>query len=155
MNGHPVSRAVSVQADGVRSSVAPMRLAALAKSVLQSLKVRQAMLSFTLVNARTMARLNWKHLHHRGPTDVITFAFGADSQGVLVADIYICTDVAREHARVHGVGIREELARLVVHGTLHACGQEHPEGDGRMESSMWRQQERLLRRFWITPSQRA
>jgi Uncharacterized protein family UPF0054. len=40
--------------------------------------------------------------------------------------------------------VREELARLVIHGTLHILGLEHPEGDDRFSSPMWRKQERIL-----------
>ncbi len=145
-------RSVSVQTDGVRTPVSAERLAQLSRQVLGALRVPRAMLSFTLVNRTVMARLNRHHLGHRGATDVITFALGADTHGAVIADVYICPEVAREHARAHGVGVREELARLVVHGTLHACGWEHPEGDERIVSPMWRRQEQLLRRFWIPQS---
>lgn len=147
-NATKIERAVAVQSDGVRSPVATERLADLARSALGALKVRRAMLSFTLVSARTMAALNKRHLGHRGPTDVITFALGADPSGVIVADVYICPDVAREQAKRHRVGVREEMARLVVHGTLHACGFDHPVDDSRTTSPMWKRQEALLRRFW-------
>ena len=150
-----ISRAVSVQSDGVRSPVAAERLAELARGVLGALKVRHAMLSITLVSARAIAALNKQHLGHTGPTDVITFAFGEDPQGVVVADVYICVPVARAQAKQHGVGVREELARLVVHGTLHACGWSHPDGDERISSPMWKRQERLLQRLWVTPARRA
>jgi probable rRNA maturation factor len=139
-------RAVSVQADGVRVPVAPDRLVELSRRVLRALKVPRAMISATL---------NQRHLGHRGPTDVITFALGADPEGSVIADIYICPDVARRQAKEFGVGVREEMARLVVHGMLHACGWEHPEGDERMTSPMWRRQEQLLHRFWITPTRTA
>jgi probable rRNA maturation factor len=39
------------------------------------------------------------------------------------------------------------VARLVVHGSLHAIGYDHPEGPGRMRSAMWNKQERLVRRL--------
>jgi probable rRNA maturation factor len=143
-------RAVSVQADGVRSPVAGERLAELARRSLGALRVSRAMLSITLVTPRAMAALNREHLGHRGATDVITFALGADPAGVIVADIYICPDIARAQAKRHGVGVREEIARLVIHGTLHACGWDHPTDDGRMTSPMWQRQEALLRRFWHT-----
>lgn len=149
------SLAVAVQSDGVRSPVAAERLADVARGVLRSLKVRNAMLSITLVDTRAIASLNRRHLGHTGPTDVITFAFGEDPQGVVIADVYICVPVAREQARAHGVGVREELARLVVHGTLHACGWSHPESDDRIESPMWKRQEQLLRRLWVTSARRA
>ena len=143
----PVSRAVSVQTDGVRSPVAVARLADVARATLHSLKVRRALLSFTLIDARSMAALNRKHLGHRGPTDVITFALGTDPSGVVLADVYICVPVARDQARAHGVSAREEMVRLIVHGTLHACGWEHPEGDDRTSSPMWKRQERLVSRM--------
>lgn len=145
-------RAVAVEADGIRSPVATARLAKLADQVLGALRVPRAMLSITLVPSRTMARLNREHLGHRGPTDVITFALGRDPSGSVLADIYICPDVARAQARAHRVGVREEIARLVVHGTLHACGWDHPVDASRTTSPMWRRQEQLLSRFWSSPS---
>ncbi len=145
-------RAVSVQADGVRVPVAADRLVELARNVLRALKVPRAMFSVTFVSSRASATLNRRHLGHRGPTDVITFALGADPAGTVIADIYISPDVARLQATEFGVGVREEIARLVVHGVLHACGWEHPEGEERITSPMWRRQEQLLHRFWITPS---
>jgi probable rRNA maturation factor len=151
----PEPRAVAVECDGVRIQVATERLADLSRQVLRALKVPRALLSITFVSARTSAQLNRKHLGHAGPTDVITFALGADPGGTVLGDIYICPDVARAQARAHGVGVREEIARLVVHGTLHACGWEHPEDDARTTSPMWRRQERLLQRYWITPSRLA
>ena len=148
-------RAVSVQGDGVRSPVSTERLAELARRTLAAQRIPRAMLSITLVGERRMAQLNKQHLGHRGPTDVITFALHSEPGEAVLADIYICPAVAREQARLHGVGVREELARLVVHGTLHACGLEHPVDAARTSSPMWRRQEQLLERFWITPARHA
>jgi rRNA maturation RNase YbeY len=95
-----------------------------------------------------MAALSARHLGHRGATDVISFGFApAGDRAPVVGDIYISPDVARENARRHGVPIREELARLVVHGALHVLGYDHPEGEERIDSAMWRRQERHLARF--------
>jgi probable rRNA maturation factor len=146
---------VAIECAGTRIPVSATRLAELSRAVLRALKVSRAMLSITFVTPRAMAKLNRTHLGHVGATDVITFALGADPSGVVVGDIYICPDVARGQAQAHGVGYREELARLVVHGTLHACGWEHPDDETRTTSPMWRRQEQLLRRFWITPSRTA
>jgi rRNA maturation RNase YbeY len=55
--------------------------------------------------------------------------------------------VARAHARARGVSVREELLRLVVHGTLHILGYDHPESEEREQSVMWRRQERVVRRL--------
>jgi probable rRNA maturation factor len=64
----------------------------------------------------------------------------------VIGDIYIAPAVARANALEHGVPVREELARLVVHGVLHVLGYEHPEADARTKSPMWKRQERVLAR---------
>ena len=138
---------VDVSSDGVRIPVARTRVADVASRVLRAEGVRDALLSITFVTRREIARLNRAHLGHAGPTDVISFGHApAHPAAPAVGDIYICYDVARENAAEHGAGVREELLRLVVHGTLHALGHEHPEGGERMASAMWRRQELLLAR---------
>ena len=143
---------VDVAAEGVRLAVARERLQRLARDVLHAEHVRRAMLSVAFVTDRAIAALNARHLGRRGPTDVISFGFahGAPRDG-LVGDIYIAPGVAARNARAAGVGVREELARLVVHGTLHVAGWDHPDGAGRLESNMWKRQERLLARCWFLP----
>ncbi|HEU4643765.1 MAG TPA: rRNA maturation RNase YbeY [Gemmatimonadaceae bacterium] len=134
-------------ADG-RIPLARARVAELAGGVLRAEGVRNALLSITFVSDRAIAAMNASHLGHRGPTDVISFGFApAGAHAPVVGDVYIAPAVARENARRHGVGVREELARLVVHGTLHVLGHDHPEGDARTSSPMWRRQERLLARL--------
>jgi probable rRNA maturation factor len=46
--------------------------------------------------------------------------------------------------------VEEELVRLTVHGTLHVLGYDHPEGDHRTRSAMWRRQERYVKRLLRT-----
>ena len=64
--------------------------------------------------------------------------------GRAVGDVYVCTVVAAREARAREIPVEEELIRLVVHGTLHALGREHPEGGDRTRSAMWRRQERYV-----------
>jgi probable rRNA maturation factor len=138
--------AVAVSTDGVRIPLARARAADLARGVLEAERVRDALLSITFVTAAAIARLNREHLGHSGPTDVISFGLHGDEgrPGPVVGDVYICPEVARKHAAEHGASLREELARLVVHGTLHVLGHDHDEGDDRLHGPMWRRQERLL-----------
>lgn len=141
---------VAVSCAGVRLGVSRARLARLAESVVRAEGVRIADVSVTLVTPGAIARLNRRHLGHRGPTDVIAFALpvrGTHQRGAVVGDVYVCPAVARRNAREHGVSFRDELERLVVHGTLHTLGWDHPDGDARMQSPMWRRQETLLRRW--------
>ena len=143
-----MSLAVDVATEGVRIPLARSRVAALAEGVLRREGVRDALLSIAFVTDRRIAALNREHLRHDGPTDVISFGFNDPTgSGAVVGDVYICPEVAAENGRRHGAGVREELARLVVHGTLHVLGHEHPDDEDRVGSPMWRRQEQLLKRL--------
>ena len=138
---------VYVASEGVRVPVAAERLADLARSVLGAEGVKEAMLSITFVSNAAIARLNRAHLGKRGATDVIAFGLsGHAAQSPAIGDIYIAPHVARSNAHKFKTSVREEIARLVVHGTLHVLGYTHPEGEDRVDSGMWRKQEDILRR---------
>ena len=104
---------------------------------------REALISVTFVGRDTMRRLNAEHKRHDYPTDVLTFTL-IDPSGRVAGDVYICPWVARREAQTRGIPLREELIRLIVHGTLHALGRDHPEGNARTKSAMWRRQERYV-----------
>jgi len=141
-----MTRIVDVTTHDVRVAVARARVARVAERVLRAEGVRHAMLSIAFLPDREIAALNWRHLRHRGPTDVISFGFApAAKGGPVVGDVYIAPEVARRNARAHGRGVREETLRLVIHGVLHVLGHDHPEDESRYASPMWRRQERLLR----------
>ena len=139
---------IHVASNGVRGALGRRRIADIARAVLHAERVRAALVSVTLLDPRAMARVNKRHLGHGGSTDVISFSFSrVTPKDPVVGDIYICPAVGRSHARARRIPVREELARLVVHGVLHVLGHEHPEGADREESAMWLRQERLLRRI--------
>ncbi|HEX5408845.1 MAG TPA: rRNA maturation RNase YbeY [Gemmatimonadaceae bacterium] len=140
---------VDVQTTGARIPLSRARVVEIASAVLAAERVRRAFLSITFVSPGTMAGLNRRHLRHRGATDVIAFGFERAARGARVpvmGDIYIAPAVARRHARELRRPVREEIARLVVHGTLHVLGYDHPDGAERTASRMWRRQEVLLGR---------
>ena len=141
-----MSLAVDVATEGVRVPISRSRVVALAEGVLRREGVSDALLSIAFVTDRRIAALNREHLGHAGPTDVISFGFTpVDRRGAVVGDVYIAPGVARRHAREYGGGVREELMRLVVHGVLHVLGHDHPDGEPRYASPMWRRQEKHLR----------
>lgn len=143
-----MSTAIGVSADGVRVPITRARVAEVARAVLRTERVRDAMLSVTFVSNRAIRALNRKHLRRDRVTDVISFAFKASGRrAALIGDVYIAPQVARESARANGVTYREELVRLVVHGTLHVLGFDHPESAARVRSPMWRRQEALVGRL--------
>jgi rRNA maturation RNase YbeY len=106
------------------------------------------MISVAFVGATTIAHMNRKYLRHRGVTDVISFGFaGGGKRSAVIGDIYICPEIARTNARSQGVAVTEELLRLVIHGTLHVLGYDHPDSVDRLKSPMWRRQEKILARI--------
>jgi probable rRNA maturation factor len=97
--------------------------------------------------------MNRTHLGRDRATDVIAFSFrmppirSGRVPRAVVGDVYIAPEIAAESARAVRVSVREELTRLVVHGTLHVLGHEHPETGDRTRSAMWKKQERLVQRL--------
>jgi probable rRNA maturation factor len=104
---------------------------------------RRATISVTFLGSSRMRTLNRVHMKQDRPTDVIAFHLPGPEQRLL-GDVYVCPSEAAANARAAGVPLRQELIRLVVHGTLHVLGFDHPKGPGRARSAMWRAQERYV-----------
>lgn len=124
------------------------RITEIVQSVVKSERAGPAMLSVTFVSNPRIRSLNRRHLRRSGVTDVISFGFRrSGGKTPLLGDIYIAPGVARTSASANGITAREEIVRLIVHGTLHVLGYDHPEGNARTRSAMWKKQERLVRRL--------
>lgn len=130
-------------AEGVASPVEPARIEAAVRHVLRAEGVAAAEISVALVSDAEIAALNQQYLRHEGPTDVISFHLHERGEPPL-GDVYVGVEQAARQAAVFGAGAADEVLRLAVHGTLHVLGWEHPEGEGREESPMFRRQEALL-----------
>jgi probable rRNA maturation factor len=138
---------VDVSSNGVRVPISRAAIAEAVRTTLRAGKIKHALISIALLDRRGIARMNVQHLQHHGPTDVISFGFDrATPRDPVVGDVYIAPEVARENARARGVSVREELVRLIVHGTLHVLGHDHPVDESRERSPMWTLQERVVRR---------
>ena len=144
----PVRPTIHVAVDGVSTPLSRARAQRVVEAVLRAEKVRSALVSVAFVSARAMAVMNAKHLKHAGPTDVISFGFDRPTRrDPVVGDVYIAPQVAARNAKSRGRPVREELVRLLVHGTLHVLGYDHPDGDDRESSVMWQRQEKLVGRL--------
>lgn len=110
-----------------------------------------AEISVTLLGDDEIQRLNAEYLGQDAPTDVLAFALG-DERAPL-GDVYVGVTQARRQAEELGVPVTEELVRLVVHGTLHTLGYDHPEGVERASSPMFVRQEELVRQALDLPGE--
>jgi probable rRNA maturation factor len=141
------THAIDISSSVRRLNISRSRIREATVAALAAEKVRDAMISITFVGRAAISALNHRYLGHAGPTDVISFGLDRiGKKGAVVGDIYICPEVARANARRQNVRPGEELLRLVIHGTLHVLGYEHPDGKTRTESQMWQKQERILAR---------
>ena len=139
-------------------------LARAARRVLRWERARRSRIELALLGPMAMRRLNRRATGRRGLTDVIAFTL-PQPDGAILGDVYICPAAARAfvtggqavgrsagRSNVHSSArpsdrLRQELVRLVVHGTLHVLGYDHPDGPGRTRSAMWQRQERYVRRL--------
>jgi probable rRNA maturation factor len=140
----------------------------LARFVLTAERVpEEGEMALIFVNETTIADLNQRFLELSGPTDVLAFPMddealvggrqpdlggrgpGASSEGsdppIVVGDVIVCPEVARRQAGEHGRLVDDELALLVVHGTLHLLNYDHAEEQDAV--TMRRREQELLARF--------
>ena len=111
--------------------------------VLDGERAGPSAVSVTFVSPPRMRALHARAFGHPRLTDVV--AFELPHPDLLAGDVYVCPAVARRAASTLGIPAREELIRLVIHGTLHVLGYRHPDGTRRTTSAMWKRQERHVR----------
>ncbi|ODU94215.1 MAG: rRNA maturation RNase YbeY, partial [Bordetella sp. SCN 68-11] len=78
-----------------------------------------------LVGAAEGRRLNRDFRQRDYATNVLTFEYGADPDGVVGGDIVLCLPVLASEARAQKKLFLHHAAHLVVHGVLHSLGYDH------------------------------
>lgn len=109
-------------------------------------------ISVTFVDNEFIHNINRDYRHIDRPTDVISFAFldGDENKDkifqsnamVVLGEIYISFDKAREQALAYGHSLDRELKFLFVHGLLHLLGYDHMTKED--EKIMFALQEEIL-----------
>ena len=128
-----------------------MRWVSLAEHVLRGERAPDdAEMALVFVDRATITDLNERYLGGTGATDVLAFPLedeipvgrmpdqggrgpGSSSEPaeppMAIGDVIVCPDVARVQAEERQIPLDDELALLVVHGTLHLFGYDHAEPD--------------------------
>ena len=124
---------------------------ALANVVLIELKLSDDYeISVTLVDNKTIKKMNKEYRFKDYATDVITFEneiVGYYEDSVDLGDIFISVDKALEQAKEYNHSIKRELAFLFVHGMLHTLGYDHQNKED--EQIMMKLQEVILDAYQI------
>jgi probable rRNA maturation factor len=85
-----------------------------------------------------MAEVNSSFVGHEGPTDVICFDYreaeaaqpqeapfqSGDDEASVAVDLMICPEVAEAEAAKRGLPYAREVTLYLVHGLLHAAGED-------------------------------
>jgi probable rRNA maturation factor len=134
-----------------RQRVRPVNVSALRSFTQQLLEAELGLVDYALgiqlVGVKAMAEINWRHLQHEGPTDIITFDHRDETSDdrALHGELFICVPVAEAQAGEFRTRWFEELARYVIHGILHLRG--YDDLTPKERRLMKREEERLLRRM--------
>lgn len=112
--------------------------------ILMSEKKPQSMLNVIFTGDAAIKKINLEYRMTNRETDVIAFEFRGERRGPY-GDVYISLDTAKKNAEKFGVTLKEELARLVTHGTLHVIGYDHL--NDKDEKEMSRKTEKYMKYF--------
>jgi len=101
----------------VRIRKAPVARAV--RRVLRGEGLTRATVNVVFIDRHHCRVINRRWLGHDTSTDVISFPLEPDR---LEGEVYVNLDRAGRQAREYGVTRASEVARLVIHGTLHLAG---------------------------------
>lgn len=116
-------------------------LSVIAKKVLMGENKGKLGLSIALVSQTEMKRLNKEYRGKNKATDILSFRYG-DS-----GEIVICPEEVRKNAEEFNSTFNEELAKVLIHGTLHLLGYDHEKG-GRRAKEMTKKEEYYLKKIY-------
>lgn len=98
--------------------------------VLQSERVGPCEVSIHFTDNKGIEELNRTYRNVAAPTDVLSFGGDGEEERtpdgtLLLGDVIVSLDKAKEQAAEYGHSLEREVAFLVVHGMFHLLGYDH------------------------------
>ena len=88
--------------------------------------------------------MNKEHLSHDYYTDILTFDLSSNEEKG-IGEIYISIDRVKENANNMGMGVDNELTRVIFHGVLHLCG--HNDSTKKLKEEIHKMEDSYLNLF--------
>ncbi|MGL4344695.1 MAG: rRNA maturation RNase YbeY [Cellulosilyticaceae bacterium] len=123
--------------------------------------------SVTVVNSDEIHQINLEHRQIDRPTDVLSFpqidpasngvilwddidhtmVMNLDTENLILGDIVLCDDIAKEQAAAYGHSLEREVCFLIAHSMFHLLGYDHMNEHD--EKLMFSKQEKVLEQLSI------
>lgn len=139
-------------------SYKPLIISAAEKTLECEQFIKNAEISFSLVDEEEIRRLNNEYREIDSVTDVLSFPLlepeqldeiaEKSGQPIALGDIVICVKRAQEQAKEYGHSLEREICFLTVHSMLHLLGYDHMQEDE--EREMFAKQEEILNLMGLT-----
>ncbi len=110
---------------------------------------RNGLISIVFVDSHRCKSINRTFLGQNFVTDVISFPL--DPLPHLEGEVYVNLDRAKQQAKEYNVSFENEVARLVIHGTLHLIGYDDVNASDAKEMKL---KENAHVQFWFSSPQR-
>jgi probable rRNA maturation factor len=78
-------------------------------------------INFIFCSDDYLIKINKEYLSHDFYTDIITFPLNTEQEAVK-ADVFISIERVKENANTLNLYFKDELHRVMIHGSLHLCG---------------------------------
>lgn len=130
------------------------------------LKLNKTQVSISFVEKKQIKKLNKEFRNIDKETDVLSFPtldikpgqkvrvkdykndINPQTKKLMLGDIIICEEVAKEHAKEYNHSFEREVCYLVVHGFLHLIGYDHMEEEDKIIMRAY--EEAVLSKYKIT-----
>lgn len=116
-----------------------MEKAALLALERENVKSDNVELSLTFVDKDEIKEINWQFRNIDKVTDVLSFPQFESPEDidqdfeVMLGDVVICSQVAKEQAEEFGHSLQRELVYLFVHSMFHLLGYDHMVEEDKVE----------------------
>jgi probable rRNA maturation factor len=103
-------------------------------------------ISITFTDNENIRTLNNEFRNIDRETDVLSFPMDDDGEEVVLGDVVISLEKAKEQAEEYGHSLEREISFLCVHSCLHLLGYDHETGE-EDEQVMFKKQHEILEKI--------